>query len=63
MQDIIEAGFRDKTVISVIHWSSHIAWSDRVVVMQGGRIVECDAPHALLQRDGSVLGKLYSAGL
>lgn len=63
MQQVVETEFRDRTVISVIHRYSHIAWFDRVAVMQHGRIVECDAPLTLLQRDGSFLKQLYNAGL
>ncbi|KAK1752303.1 canalicular multispecific organic anion transporter 1 [Echria macrotheca] len=61
MQHVVESEFIDKTVISVMHRYSHIEWYDRVVVLRDGRIVECDKPRTLLEREGSALRGLYSA--
>ncbi|KAL7941244.1 P-loop containing nucleoside triphosphate hydrolase protein [Trichoderma barbatum] len=62
MQHIVEAEFQDKTVISIIHRYSHIDWFNRIVVMRGGRIVECDSAHTLLSRSGSAFRALCVAG-
>lgn len=61
MQHVVESEFIDKTVISIMHRYSHIEWYDRVVVLRDGRIVECDKPRTLLEREGSALRGLYSA--
>ncbi|KAI1406922.1 P-loop containing nucleoside triphosphate hydrolase protein [Hypoxylon sp. FL1857] len=63
MQQIVENEFQDKTVISIIHRYSHIDWFDRVAILQGGRLVECDGPRILLQREGSALRELYRASI
>ena len=55
MQQVVETEFQDKTVISVIHRYLHIDWFDRVAVLRGGRLVQCDRPPTLLQREGSAL--------
>jgi ABC-type multidrug transport system fused ATPase/permease subunit len=62
MQNIIETEFKDRTVISIIHRYSHVDWFDRVVVLDEGRVVECDTPGALLRRAGSAFRALYIAG-
>ncbi|KAG8415785.1 hypothetical protein J3458_009605 [Metarhizium acridum] len=62
MQHILEAEFKDRTVISIIHRYSHIDWFDRVAVLRGGRIVECDSAHALVSRSGSAFRALYVPG-
>ncbi|KAL6828791.1 P-loop containing nucleoside triphosphate hydrolase protein [Trichoderma sp. SZMC 28015] len=61
MQDIVEAEFKDRTVISIIHRYSHIDWFDRIAVLREGRIVECDSAHALLSKPGSAFRALYIA--
>ncbi|UKZ80163.1 hypothetical protein TrVFT333_007920 [Trichoderma virens FT-333] len=43
MQHIVEAEFKDRTVISIIHRYSHIDWFDRIAVLRKGRIVEYDS--------------------
>ncbi|KAI0837465.1 P-loop containing nucleoside triphosphate hydrolase protein [Hypoxylon sp. FL0890] len=63
MQQVVEAEFQDRTVISIIHRYSHINWFDRVAVLRGGRLVECDKPRTLLEREGSALGELYKASM
>ncbi|KAK4443530.1 P-loop containing nucleoside triphosphate hydrolase protein [Podospora aff. communis PSN243] len=58
IQEVVRTKFRDRTVISVIHRYTHIDWFDRVAVFEGGRIVECDGPRALLESEGSALRRL-----
>jgi ATP-binding cassette subfamily C (CFTR/MRP) protein 1 len=52
MRTVIEYEFRGHTVISVAHRLSSLLSCDRVVVMDGGRIVETGAPGALAEKDG-----------
>lgn len=43
--------FVNKTVISIAHRLNNIMQCDRVVVMDAGRIIECDAPSILYSQD------------
>ena len=53
MRRVIELEFRGHTVISVAHRLTSLLDCDRVIVMDGGRIVEIGAPVALMQtKDG-----------
>jgi len=61
MQKVVESEFKYKTVISIMHRYSHIKWFDRVTILQGGRIMECDKPRVLLEQEGSCLWGLYNA--
>ena len=61
MQAVVDAGFRDTTVVAVMHRFTYIERYDRVAVMKDGRLVECDAPKTLLAREGSVFRELYAA--
>jgi ABC-type multidrug transport system fused ATPase/permease subunit len=45
-----------------VHRFSYIDRFDRVAVFQGGELVECDTPKALLSKD-SIFRGLYSASL
>ena len=59
MQDVIDAEFASShTVISVLHRFRHIDRFDRVALLKGGKIVECDSPQVLLARN-SEFRKLY----
>ncbi|KAL4705012.1 hypothetical protein ACJJTC_009800 [Scirpophaga incertulas] len=57
IQKSIRKYFSDCTVLTVAHRLHTVADSDRVVVMEAGRIVECGHPHELLQlKDGHFTG-------
>ena len=60
MQEVIDAEFREQTVISVLHRFRYIERFDRVAVMDRGRMVECDSPQSLLRRE-SLFRDLYRA--
>jgi ATP-binding cassette, subfamily C (CFTR/MRP), member 1 len=59
VQELIRVEFRDHTIITVAHRLETIAESDRVVVLEKGRIVEFENPKTLLNRD-SVFKRLYA---
>ncbi|MGE0787541.1 MAG: ABC transporter ATP-binding protein [Sandaracinaceae bacterium] len=56
----IESLLGDKTVIVVSHRWSTIRRADRVVVLEGGRIVESGAPRELRERGGR-FGELFAS--
>lgn len=58
LQETIRDKFRDKTVLTIAHRINTIMDSDRVLVMHAGKVVEFDAPAALLQNDRSLFHRL-----
>lgn len=59
MQQIIREEFKEHTIIAIAHRLETIKDFDRVVVMDEGKIVECDAPETLLAKEGSAFKKLF----
>ncbi|XP_040892605.1 ATP-binding cassette sub-family C member 10 isoform X2 [Toxotes jaculatrix] len=58
LQQTIRETFQDKTVLTIAHRINTIMDSDRVLVMQGGKVVEFDSPAALCQSDQSIFHRL-----
>jgi ABC-type multidrug transport system fused ATPase/permease subunit len=50
MQQIIRESFKDCTIITIAHRLETIMDFDRVEVMSGGELVECNAPQELLAK-------------
>lgn len=63
MMDVIESNFKEHTVISVVHRFAKMEQYDRVAVLKQGKIVEFDAPQALLGRESEFRGlfRAYSS--
>ncbi|KAL2914572.1 hypothetical protein HK105_205923 [Polyrhizophydium stewartii] len=61
IQESLKTQFAATTVLSIAHRLNTIAAFDRVLVLDGGRIAEFDAPHVLLGRAGSVFGDMVDA--
>ncbi|RAH78396.1 multidrug resistance protein MDR [Aspergillus japonicus CBS 114.51] len=59
MQRVAQEEFRGCTVVAVAHRVHILVDYDRIAVLEDGRVVEYDAPAALLGRPGSVFGRLY----
>ena len=59
IQTAIRTAFVDCTMLTIAHRLNTIMDSDRVVVLDDGRVVENDEPEALLSKDDvSVLGRV-----
>ncbi|NXC97169.1 MRP7 protein, partial [Certhia familiaris] len=58
LQQTIRQRFADKTVLTIAHRLNTIMDSDRVLVMQAGRVAELDSPARLSQKDGSLFQRL-----
>ncbi|NWW63280.1 MRP7 protein, partial [Ifrita kowaldi] len=58
LQQTIRQRFADKTVLTIAHRLNTILDSDRVLVMQAGRVAELDSPAHLSQKDGSLFQHL-----
>lgn len=58
IQAAIDSLFRDCTIITVAHRVNSVADYDKVIAMDGGRIVECDSPNALLAKPNSYFYKM-----
>ena len=62
MQRVIRSEFRAYTVVAVAHRLDTVLDFDRVLVMDGGSVVEEGNPRVLLEREGSRFGELWKIG-
>uniref|UniRef100_A0A8D0KTB9 ABC transporter domain-containing protein n=1 Tax=Strix occidentalis caurina TaxID=311401 RepID=A0A8D0KTB9_STROC len=62
LQQTIRQRFADKTVLTIAHRLNTILDSDRVLVMQAGKVAELDSPTRLSQKDGSLFQRLLHSG-
>ena len=53
IQDLIEKEFRDSTVITIAHRLNTIIKSDRVLVLDHGKVLEYDSPKTLMENPES----------
>ncbi|TPX67141.1 hypothetical protein CcCBS67573_g07611 [Chytriomyces confervae] len=61
IQASMKTHFKSATVLSVAHRLNTIAAFDRVLVLDNGKVAEFDAPHVLLNKEGSIFGEMVQA--
>ncbi|XP_070788596.1 ATP-binding cassette sub-family C member 10 [Pituophis catenifer annectens] len=62
IQQTIRQRFTDKTVLTIAHRLNTILDSDRVLVMNAGRVAELDSPAVLSQKQDSLFQHLLQCG-
>lgn len=63
MQQLIRSEFQDYTVIMIAHRLSSLVDFDRVVVLDGGRLVEFGNPTELLREGSGHFARLYGSSV
>ena len=54
IQKVIRERFKDTTVLTIAHRLDTIMDSDRIIVMEEGKIVEFDTPNVLLENENGI---------
>ena len=60
IQKVIRERFKDTTVLTIAHRLDTIMDSDRIIVMEEGKIAEYDSPKILLNQKDSMFSKLIN---
>lgn len=53
MQKAIRKVFQNKTIIAIAHRLDTVIDFDRIAVLEGGNLIECDKPEVLLSRQSA----------
>lgn len=61
IQKTIRQEFKECTVLTIAHRLKTVMDSDRILVLDAGRKIEYDAPHALLQNPQGHLSRMVDA--
>ncbi|BGP17739.1 hypothetical protein JCM10213v2_005781 [Rhodosporidiobolus nylandii] len=59
LQQVIKEEFRDAAVLTIAHRLRTVLTSDRILVLDAGRIVELDTPEKLLEKEGGALRGMW----
>lgn len=59
LQRVIKDRLKDSTMITIAHRIDTILTSDRILVLDKGKIAEFETPKDLLSRPTSIFSKLY----
>ncbi|KAF9137759.1 Multidrug resistance-associated protein 1 [Mortierella sp. GBA39] len=58
IQKTIRTAFKERTILTIAHRIKTVMDSDKILVLDHGRVVEYDAPNVLLQDEGTLFYKL-----
>eukprot|EP00058_Branchiostoma_floridae_P002181 XP_002587669.1 hypothetical protein BRAFLDRAFT_126733 [Branchiostoma floridae] len=61
LQDVIKTAFKDRTVLTIAHRIATILNSDRILVLDQGKLVENDSPENLLKKPDGLFTSLVKA--
>ena len=61
VQNVVRKEFASATVMTIAHRLHTVADSDRILVMDAGRVVEFDAPARLLAKEGGAFAGMAAA--
>jgi ATP-binding cassette subfamily C (CFTR/MRP) protein 1 len=59
VQRVLQRAFSGRTVLTIAHRIGTVLHSDRILVLDNGRIAELDSPQALLAAPDSLFARLY----
>ena len=61
IQNVVRTAFKDFTILTIAHRIDTILDSDRIMVLDQGRLIEWDSPDKLLSREDSIFSSLVKA--
>ena len=59
---LLRTEFHSWTIVAIMHRLESILDFDRLLVLDQGRVVECESPRVLLPDEGSAFARLYRNG-
>lgn len=55
VQDVIRTNFSESTMLTIAHRLETVINSDRILILEGGKVIDFDCPHKLFSKTGSRL--------
>ena len=61
IQEVVRSAFKEFTILTIAHRIDTILDSDRILVLDQGRVIECDTPEKLLAKKDGIFSSLVKA--